>query len=153
MPLTQEQLDRIRQPGLTLKIICGALIAGPCMFSVMLCVILDFNSLDIDLGMLVLLAASSGAVMYSMSYIAFKVLSAHTASKNDSTESHFQTLQTAWIVRFAIAEGAVFLNLLVTFAEHSLITMFVALVGLLVMVIGFPRTVVVEELMEERLQS
>ena len=103
--------------------------------------------------MLVLLAASSGAVMFSLSFVAFKVLSAQTAAKDESLMAHFQVLQTAWIVRFAIIEGAIFMNLIVTMAENSLITMFVAVFGVLLMLIGFPRSEKVENLMEYRLRG
>ena len=153
MPLTNEQLETIRRPSLTLKIICAALIAGVCMFGVMLCMIINFNNLNTIFDMLVLLAASSGAVMYLMSFIAFKVLSGQTDARNETTAAHFKVLQTSWIVRYAIIEGAVFLNLIVTFAENSLITLFVAVVGLLLMVIGFPRAIVIEGLLEERLKD
>ena len=153
MPLTKEQLEQLSKPGLTIKIICGALLAGVCMFGLILLLIVDFNSLNIELDMLVLLAASSGAVMFSTSFVAFKVLSTQTAAKNESMMAHFQILQTAWIVRFAIIEGAIFVNLIVTIAENSLITMFVALVGVLLMVIGFPRSVKVEELLADRLRG
>ena len=116
MPLTQEQLQQLSKPGLTVKIICGALLAGACNFALILCVIVDFNDLNTNLDMLVLLAAASGAVMFSMSFVAFKVLTGQTAAKDESMMAHFQVLQTAWIVRFAIIEGAVFMNLIVTMA-------------------------------------
>jgi hypothetical protein len=45
------------------------------------------------------------------------------------------------------------MNLIVTLLENSLITLFVALVGVLIMVIGFPRSIKVEELLEDRLKA
>jgi len=152
MPLTNEQLSEISKPGRNLKIICGALLGGVCMFAVILFVLIDFASLHTTPIMLVALAAVSAAVMYLMSFIAFKVLSTQTKARNESTRSHFQVLQTAWIVRFAIIEGACFLNMIVTLLENSLITLFMAVLGILLMLIAFPRTVKVEELMEERLR-
>ena len=89
MPLTKEQLEQISTSGLTLKIICGALLIGVCMFALVLCLIIDFENLDTDLDMLVLLAASSGAVMFSAAYVAFQVLSKQTAAKDDSTMANF----------------------------------------------------------------
>lgn len=153
MPLTKEQLEQISKSGLTLKIICGALLIGVCMFALVLCLIIDFENLDTDLDMLVLLAASSGAVMFSAAYVAFQVLSKQTAAKDDSTMANLNVLQTAWIVRFAILDAAIFMNLIVTMAENSLITLFVALVGVLLMVIGFPRSVKVEAVMEDRMRA
>lgn len=153
MPLTQEQLQQLSKSGLMIKIICGALLASVCTFVLILFMIVDFDELNTDLDMLVLLAASSGAVMFSLSFVAFKVLSAQTAAKDESLMAHFQVLQTAWIVRFAIIEGAIFMNLIVTMAENSLITMFVAVFGVLLMLIGFPRSEKVENLMEYRLRG
>jgi len=123
------------------------------MFALILCVILDINGLNTELDMLVMLAASSAAVMYSISLIAFKVLSTQTAARNETTIAHFRVLQSAWIVRFAVLEGAIFMNLIVTMAENSLITLFVALFGVLLMLIGFPRSITVDGLLADRLKS
>ena len=91
--------------------------------------------------------------MYMMSFVMFKVLTRQTEAKSADPLSHFSVLQTAWIVRFAMIEGACFLNLIVTLLQDSLITLFVALLGLLVMLICFPRSGVVEELLEDRMRG
>jgi uncharacterized membrane protein len=153
MPLSDEQLIPLSKPMRNLKIICGALLAGICMMGLFLGTQLDFANLSSSLSMLVALAAASAAVMFSTSFVAFKVLSAQTDARSDTPEAHFQVLQSAWIVRFAIIEGACFMNLIVTLLENSLITLFVALVGVLIMVIGFPRSIKVEELLEDRLKA
>ena len=151
MPLSDEQLIQLSKPMRTLKIICGGLLAGVCTMGLFLGSLLDFANLNTNLTMLVALAAASGAVMYSTSFITFTVLSTQTKSRSDSVKANFQSLQVAWIVRFAIIEGACFMNLIVTLLENSLITLFVALVGVLLMVIGFPRSIKVEELLEDRM--
>jgi MFS family permease len=153
MPLSNEQLEELRKPMKTLKIVCGALLAGVCMTAIIVCVLVDFANLNTNLVMLVALAATTGAVMYSTSFIAFKVISAQTHSRKDELKSHFGVLQSAWIVRFALVEGACFLNLIVTLLENSLITLFVAVLGILILLLAFPSTMKVEELIEARVKS
>ncbi len=153
MPLSNDQLAELSKPIRNLKIICGALLAGVCVMGVFLCTIVDFANLNTTLKMLVAMAAATGAVMYFTSFIAFKMLATHTNARTESPKGHLQILQSAWIVRFAIIEGACFLNLIVTLLDNSLITLFVALVGVLLMVIGFPRLIKIEELLEERMKS
>ena len=153
MTLTNEQLEEIRKPIQTLKIICGALLVGVCGAAIVISLLVDFANLKTDPVMLVALAATTGAVMYSSSLIAFKVISTQTKSRKEGVKGHFEVLQSAWIVRFAVVEGACFLNLIVTLLENSLITMFVSLVGVLIMLVGFPRNIKVEELLETRMLS
>ncbi|QEG25104.1 hypothetical protein [Mariniblastus fucicola] len=152
MPLSKSELEQVAKPTQTLQIIGGAMIMGVSVAGVMLSAVAGFAKLDTELSMLVAMAAMTGAVMYSIAFGAFKMLSSQTDSKSDDLMSNFKVLQTAWIVRFAIIEGACFLNLMVTLVEHSLITLFVAVFGVLLMVIGFPRTMKVEELLEERMK-
>lgn len=153
MTLSNEQIDRIAGPSRNLKIICGALLGGVVMFGVIICTIVDFPNLNTDLVMLVAMAAGFGMVMYMMSFVMFKMLSGQTQAKSGDLLSHFGVLQSAWIVRFAMVEGACFLNLIVTMLHNSLITLCVALVGILVMLIGFPRSIVVEDLLDERMRG
>jgi len=153
MPLSNEQLQQIAGPTRTLKIICGALLSGVIFFAIILSTMIDIPNLNVDLVLLVAMAAGFGMVMYMMSFVMFKMLSGQTQSKTNDPQSHFGVLQTAWIVRFAMIEGACFLNLIVTMLHNSLITLCVALVGILVMLIGFPRTGVVEDLLEDRIRE
>jgi hypothetical protein len=153
MPLSNEQLQQFSDNLRTLKIICGALMGGVVMFALVLCTIIDIPNLNMDLPLLVVMAAAFGMVMYMMSFVMFKVLSGSTEAKSNDVQSHFGILQTAWIVRYALIEGACFLNLIVTMMHNSLISLFVAMLGLLVMLIAFPRTVVVEELLEDRMRG
>lgn len=150
---SNQKFAELAKPFLNLKIICGALIAGVVGFGFVLCTILDFENLNTDLNLLVAMATGFGMVMFMMSFVMFKMLSGQTRSKTASPESHFGVIQTAWIVRFAMIEGACFLNLIVAMLHQSLITLFVAVLGILVMVIGFPRTSVVEEILEDRMRG
>ena len=153
MPLSNEQLENLRKPMQSLKIICGAMIMGVAMAGIIFCTMIDLGNLKTELEMLVAMAAGFGMVMYMMSFVMFKIISTQTNSKSTSETSHFGVLQSAWIVRFAIIEGACFLNLIVTLLQNSLITLFVALVGVLFMLIWFPRSMKVEELLEERMRG
>lgn len=153
MPLSNEQLDELAKPIRNLKIICGTMLAGVCLAGIVICTIIDLGNLNVLLKMLVAMAAATGAVMYSAALVAFKVLSTQTHSRSEEPASHLKVLQSAWIVRFAVINGACFMNFIVTLLEHSLITLFVALVGVLLMVVGFPRSVKVESLLEDRISS
>ncbi len=148
-----QKFAELAGPMKTLKIICGAMIGGVAFFALILCTILDFEALNTDLNLLVAMAAGSGMVMFMMSFVMFKMLSRQTQAKSDAPLSNFNVLQTAWIVRYAIIEGACFLNLIVAMIHESLITLFLGVLGILVMLISFPRTGVVEELMEDRLRN
>ena len=153
MPLSNEQHQQLSGNFRNLKIICGALLGGVVIFALILCTIIDIQNLNTDLALLVAMAAGFGLVMYMMSFVMFKVLSGDTRAKSNDPQSHFGVLQSAWIVRFAMIEGVCFLNLIVTLLHNSLISLFVALVGILVMLIAFPRTVVVEELLADRMRD
>lgn len=153
MTLSNEQLADLKKPMQNLKIICGAMIMGVFTAGVIFCTMIDLGNLKTDLEMLVAMAAGFGMVMYMMSFVMFKVLSTQTNSSTGSATGHFGVLQSAWIVRFAIIEGACFLNLIVTLLQNSLITLFVALLGVLLMLIWFPRSMKVEELLEERMRG
>ena len=87
-----------------------------------------------------------------MSYVGFQMLSGQTRARDERPESHFRLLRTAWIVRFAILVAACTLNLMVTMLHNNIITLFVAVLGILLMVLAFPRTQVVEKLLHERLK-
>jgi len=139
-------------PIRNLKLICGAMLSGTMVFSLLLCTIIDFAKLNTEPKMLVLMACSVGAMMFMSSLVFFKVLSGQTRAKSDSLMSNLGLLQTAWIVRFAIIEGACFLNLIVTMLHDSLLTLFVAVLGILLMLLGFPRTSVVEDLLQNRMK-
>ena len=117
MPLSNEQLAELVGPNRTLKIICGVMMMGLVFFGVILCTIIDFQNLNTDLVMLVAMASGFGMVMYMMSFVMFKVLTRQTEAKSADPLSHFSVLQTAWIVRFAMIEGACFLNLIVTLLQ------------------------------------
>ena len=148
----QSQFDDLAIPIRNLKIICAAMIAIVVFLGGALCVTLDFDSLGVELKMLVLMASCFGAVMFMMSYVAFRMLSGQTRARNDHPESHFKLLRTAWIVRYSILDAACILNLMVTTLHHSIITLFVAVLGILLMVLAFPRTQVVAALLHQRLK-
>lgn len=122
------------------------------MLGLVLSAIIDFENLHVEPKLLVLMAAGFGAVMFMFSYVTFRMLSSQTHSRSDDAASHFGVMQTAWIVRFAILEGASFLNLIVTLIQDSIITLFVAVLGILLMLVGFPRTSVIESVLRDRMK-
>ena len=140
-------------PIRNLKIVCGALLGGAVLLGLVLCSIVDFAKLSTEPKMLVLMASTIGVAMFMMSVVLFKMLAGQTRAKTDSLKSHFNVLHSAWIVRFAIVGAACFLNLMVTILHQSLITLFVAVLGILFMLLAFPRTQVVEKLLQERMKS
>ena len=145
-------MSELAKPIRTLKIICGALIAGVVIFGIILSAIIDFEKLHAEPKLLVLMAAGFGMVMFMTSYVMFGMLSAQTDARSDDAGSHLGVMQTAWIVRFAIIESASFLNLIVTMIQDSIITLFVAVLGILLMVVAFPRNSVIESLLRERMK-
>ena len=125
-PHNEPPMSELANPIRTLKIICGALIAGVVIFGIILSAIIDFEKLHAEPKLLVLMAAGFGMVMFMTSYVMFGMLSAQTDARSDDAGSHLGVMQTAWIVRFAIIESASFLNLIVTMIQDSIITLFVA---------------------------
>jgi Mn2+/Fe2+ NRAMP family transporter len=150
---TPEILEPLRLPIRNLKIICGTLIAVVSISAALVLVVVGIDNLHARLPLLVALAAGSGITAYIVSQIAFQILAQHTsegARKKSSAENNLRLLQTAWIVRYGLVVAICFLNLIVTMLEKSVITMFVAVLGILIMLITFPRTEKVLKLLESR---
>lgn len=152
--LSELELDSLRLPIRNLRIICGTLIFGVVVFALVAVVSTGFDQLGTRISLLVALASLSAVTMYTVSFFGFQILAQHTTEgtkKDSGAENHLRLLQTAWIIRFGLIAGACFLNLIITMLESSLITLFVALLGVLVMLISFPRRNRLLDLIESRM--
>lgn len=154
--LSDTQLESLRLPIRNLRIFCGALIFGVAVFALVAVLSTGFDQLGTRISLLVALATISAVTMYTVSFLGFQIIAQHTTEgtkKGSSAENHIRLLQIAWIIRFGVIEGACLLNLVITMLEDSLITLFVAMLGMLVMLLAFPRRNRVLSILESRMTN
>ena len=106
------------------------------------------EALNQDPKMLVLLAAFTGMVMYGLSFVIGSIFNDTVSAKNaenaDDTATEEQVnkaasqISNAHVIRSAIIEAAIILNLMVLLLERNYISIAVIVLGLLLLVSLFP---------------
>jgi hypothetical protein len=145
--LNQDQIKRIQPKLLLIQVIAAALILGALAFATAMSVMVDWENLNDQVKMLTLFAGVSGLFISVMSIFVPKIFASHpgvTKATGDALEDRdidaaVATLTTESLIRYAMLEGAVFLNLMVLIIEPHLASLVVAGIGLLLMIVLFPR--------------
>ena len=153
--LTPEQIKNIRPKLVAIQFIAAALIVGVVVFAGVMSAIVDWDNINDRFKMLSLIATASGIFMFTLSIVAPKVF----ASGNEVVDSDpstailaiINTLMVENLIRFALIEAAVFLNLMVFMIEPHRGSLIVVGVGILLMLICFPRQSKMIAVIEDRL--
>lgn len=145
--LDQEQIKRIQPKLLFIQVIAGALILGALSFAAAMIVIVDWENLNDAVKMLTLFAGATGLFIFVMSIFVPMIFTSHPqatqatdgARENSAIDAAVTTLVTESLIRYALLEGGIFLNLMVLIIEPHLASLVVAGIGLLFMLALFPR--------------
>lgn len=151
--LTTEQQKQAQPKLITILIIYSALGIGMLSMLVVIGVIVDWNKLTNEAGMLSLMAAITGLMTFGMSFIIPRLLSVRstdiaanlTKQKGSNDVPAADIVKTLLgnsmnntIVSGALIEAGVFLNLIVFMIEPSTVSLAVIVIGLLIFAFRFP---------------
>ena len=144
--LTPEQIADIRPKLVLIQTIAAALIIGVVVFAAVIFAIVDWGNLNDRLKMLSLIGAVTGIFMFGLSIVAPKIFASgrDAAPPADSDQSNaikpiLESLMAENLIRFALIEAAIFLNLMVFMIESHRAALVVVGIGILLMLICFPR--------------
>jgi len=144
--LTDEQVQQIRPRLLTIQAVAAALIVGDLMFAGAISVVVDWENVAERVKMLTLIGMIAGVFIYALSIVVPKVFASGTNLRpptkvvdQEEIASTANTMMTEVLIRFALINGAIFLNLMVFLIEIHIASLVVAAIGLLLMVALFPR--------------
>ena len=144
--LTDEQVQQIRPRLLTIQAIAAALIVEVLFLAGVLSAIVDWENVADRVKMLTLIGMIAGVFIYALSIVVPRVFASGTNLRPptkvvDQYEiaSTASTMMTEVLIRFALINGAIFLNLMVFCIEIHVASLVVAAIGLLLMVAFFPR--------------
>ena len=157
--LSNEQIQQLRPKLLSIQVISGFLMLGVLAFAGLMVMIVDWDDLNDRVKMLTLIAAATGVLILVLSIFIPNAFSSDVRPSGDS-ESDQSTAATAIanmlvtenLIRFALLESAIFLNLVVFFLEPHLVSLAVAGFGLLLMLAFFPRQSRMISVIEERIR-
>lgn len=160
--LDQAQITRIKPKLMLIQVVALALILGAMAFAAVSSVIVDWENRNDQIKMLTLFAMTSGLFIFAMSIFIPKFFATnHTAGQHSTRESVSDKsvdaivpmLMTETVIRYALIEGGVFLNLMVLIIEPHLATAVVAGIGLVLMLAMFPRQSKLISILEFRLRD
>jgi uncharacterized membrane protein len=157
--LTPEQTENIRPKLAVIQMIAAALIVGVIVFAGVIFAIVDWENLNERIKMLSLFGAATGILMFGFSIVAPRVFASshHVAlpAKPDQSEAIkpvLDSLMAEHIIRFALIEAAIILNLMVFMIEPHRAALVVVGIGILLMLIFFPRQSNMITTLEDRLR-
>ena len=144
--LTPDQIDNIRPKLISIQIISAVLIVGALVFTAMICAIVDWDNLNERLKMLSMIGAVSGILMLGMSFVVPKVFSSgegglrsDNSDQSEVVKTTLHSLMVENLIRYALIEAALFLNLMVFLIEPHRAALLIVGIGVLTMLICFPR--------------
>ena len=143
--LTQEQIDKVQPQIRTIQVVCLALIMGTIMAGAVFATISDWQNVVSDFAPFPLVAVGFAIMSIAMSFIVPQtIFSAALNSLGDTQgEERLQKIlsgsQSKTIVRFAILEGAAFLNFIAFYIEQNLLPLGAAAALLGLMIVLFPK--------------
>jgi hypothetical protein len=157
--LTPEQITDIRPKLVVIQIIATALIIGVIVFAAVIFAIVDWGNLNARLKMLSLIGTVTGIFMFGLSIVAPKVFASGNdvappadSDQSDAIKSILDSLMAENVIRFALIEAAIFLNLMVFMIEPHRAALVVVGIGILLMLICFPRQSRMITTIENRLE-
>lgn len=145
--LTPDQIEKHVRPKLAImQLISAAMLVGVLAFLGVICTIVDWTNLNQQFKMLSLIGTVTGILILCLSIAAPRVLTP-TQGVVRSTDSEpvemingiLNSLISANLIRFVLIEAALFLNLMVFMIEPHRSALIIVGVGILLMLICFPR--------------
>jgi len=137
-PTSQEQL---RGPTKVLQAVTATMAAGALIGAIVVIGLVP-EALNTDASMLVLLGAFTALVSYALSFVVAAVFHQPVAADDDPTEDQVkkatQQILNSHIIRSAVIEGGIFLNLMVLLLERNYISVAVIGLGFLLLCFLFP---------------
>jgi hypothetical protein len=145
---------------LSTQIVAGALLVGVLILTGIIFLIVDSERLGNPLKMLTLIASVTAAAMFGLSVVAPGMFASGTPASVETDESDRQAaIKTAanaifveTLIRFFLIEAAIFLNLMVFFIEPHYASLVVVGIGVLLMLIFFPRQSKMAAAVEDQLR-
>ncbi len=145
--LAPEQIRRIQPKLLTVQALAGALILGAIVFAAVMSLMVDWENLNDQVKMLTLMASVSGLFLFVISVFVPIVFGGSSNGfqklneplKDSQIDAVVSMLITETLIRYALIEGGVMLNLMVLIIDPHLVLIVVAGIGLLLMLASFPR--------------
>lgn len=163
MPLTNNQVTQVARAKMLLQIISGAMIMGSIFFLVIVIFLSLGEEFQWSVGVLELVGVVMGLGGLTAGLVVFPMIQSQqieklklgfreaTSKKSRSSEGSdsevsdsevralLEKYQSLTIIRFALLEGAAFLNLVVFLMGHGVVALVMAGVVLLAMFAIFPR--------------
>lgn len=158
--LNDDQMTILRPRMLSTQIVAGALLVGVLILTGIIFLIVDSERLGNPLKMLTLIASVTAAAMFGLSVVAPGMFASGTPASVENDESDRQAaIKTAanaifveTLIRFFLIEAAIFLNLMVFFIEPHYASLVVVGIGVLLMLIFFPRQSKMAAAVEDQLR-
>jgi len=159
--LDSEQVQQIQPKLVLIQVVAGALIMGAVAFAAAMSVIVDWENLNDQANMLTMFAGASGLFIFMMSIFVPLMFAGKSNVSNASSSpveepgiaAAIPMLMTETLIRYALIEGGVFLNLMVLIIEPHLASLVVAGIGLLLMLVLFPRRSKMMSTIEDRARN
>lgn len=137
-----EMIPRIRPSVRLMQVITMVLVMSPILFIAVILAAIDTESLHTEPKMLVLLAAATGVVNYLLSFFfgpAFrKSVNASDPVQYADVKTLLAGLKTSHIIQCAMIEGGIYLNLVVLLLDHGWFNLYIAGLGMVLMIFLFP---------------
>ena len=138
----RDMIPRIQPSVRTMQVITMALVMGPILFIAVILAAINTASLHSEPKMLILLAAATGVVNYLLSFFfgpAFrKSVNASDPVEYSDVKTLLAGIQTSHIIQSAMLEGGIYLNLVVLLLDHGWMNLYVAGIGMVLLMFLFP---------------
>lgn len=137
-----EMMSLVKPVVKVLQIITLALAMGAFLFGVIVIGVAGTHGLHTGPKMLILMAAGTGMFLYLLSFPLSAAFANRVNASDPPDEADVRKimagLQTSHIIKSAMIEGGVYLNLIVLLLDHGLFNLWVAGLGIVLLVLQFP---------------
>ena len=137
-----EMVTRIQPSVKTMQVITMALVMVPILFAAVILAAINTDSLHSEPKMLIFLAAATGVVSYLLSFFfgpAFrKTVNASDPVEYSDVKTLLAGLQTSHVIQCAMIEAGIYLNLVVLLLDHGWVNLYMAGLGMVLLMLLFP---------------
>ena len=137
-----EMITQLQPSVRTMQVITMALVMAPVLFIAVILAAIDTESLHTEPKMLILLAATTGVVSYLLSFFfgpAFrKSVNASEPVEYTDIKTLLSGLQTSHVIRCVMFEAGIYLNLVVLLLDHGWFNLYIAGLGMVLLMLLFP---------------
>lgn len=139
--LPETSREQLRGTTKVLQAVSASMAAATLIGSIVIIGVLP-EALDSKPNMLVLLAAFTAMISYGLSFVVAAVFNTPVAADEVPTDDQVKKaagqIASSHVIRSAIIEGGVFLNLMVLLLERNFISVAVIALGFLLLCVLFP---------------